>query len=266
MPQAISIDSFIDHQGDAKIELCGKLAIVRSILEAEKNSLLFIDERQAEATLNFTSIKNTWYNGFMQILTNGLHRKDINRFFEGVSFIAFNYDRCIEHFLFHALQNYYGVSKNEAADIMQGLKIIHPYGMVGHLPWQGNRGVTPFGTNTGGERLLSLAGQIKTFTERVDDQAKITEIHQVVREAEVIVFLGFAFHDQNMQLMKPDQIHKAKRIFATAKGISDDDRDVVTQQIINSFPIDTSRIPIRLRQDLTCNDIFREYRRTLSQS
>ena len=35
MPQAISIDSFIDHQGDDKIEVCGKLAIVRSILEAQ---------------------------------------------------------------------------------------------------------------------------------------------------------------------------------------------------------------------------------------
>ncbi len=45
MPQAASIDNFIDHQGDDKIELCGKLAIVRSILEAEKNSLLFFNER-----------------------------------------------------------------------------------------------------------------------------------------------------------------------------------------------------------------------------
>ena len=44
MPQAISIDSFIeDHQGDEKIELCGKLAIVQSILEAERKSFLFFD-------------------------------------------------------------------------------------------------------------------------------------------------------------------------------------------------------------------------------
>ena len=37
MPQAESIDNFIyQHQGDKKIELCGKLAIVRSILVAER--------------------------------------------------------------------------------------------------------------------------------------------------------------------------------------------------------------------------------------
>src|ERR1051325_2787720 len=44
MPQAISIDNFIDaHKGDAKIEICGKLAIVRSILRAEKQCALFRD-------------------------------------------------------------------------------------------------------------------------------------------------------------------------------------------------------------------------------
>ncbi len=41
MPQASSIDAFIDNQGDDKIELCGKLAIVRSILEEEQKSRLF---------------------------------------------------------------------------------------------------------------------------------------------------------------------------------------------------------------------------------
>src|SRR6266576_1369320 len=50
MPQAISIDNFIDsHQGNEEIELCGKLAIVRSILEAEKGSRLYFDSGQSNA-------------------------------------------------------------------------------------------------------------------------------------------------------------------------------------------------------------------------
>ena len=37
LPQAMSIDNFIDsHRGNEKIELCGKLAIVRSILRGGK--------------------------------------------------------------------------------------------------------------------------------------------------------------------------------------------------------------------------------------
>jgi len=42
MPLAPSIDNFIDaHNGDEFIERCGKLAIVRSILTAEKQSKLY---------------------------------------------------------------------------------------------------------------------------------------------------------------------------------------------------------------------------------
>lgn len=41
MPQAISIDNFIDtHRKDEKIELCGKLAIVQAILHTERRSQL----------------------------------------------------------------------------------------------------------------------------------------------------------------------------------------------------------------------------------
>jgi hypothetical protein len=44
MSQAISIDNFIDaHNGDEKIELCGKLATVRAILRAERSSSLYVD-------------------------------------------------------------------------------------------------------------------------------------------------------------------------------------------------------------------------------
>src|SRR5712692_6802353 len=41
-----SIDSFIDvHRDDANIQVCGKLAIAKSILEAESKSKLYIDRR-----------------------------------------------------------------------------------------------------------------------------------------------------------------------------------------------------------------------------
>ena len=43
MPQAASIDTFVDsHRGNAEIELCSKLGIAAAILEAERDSKLFI--------------------------------------------------------------------------------------------------------------------------------------------------------------------------------------------------------------------------------
>ena len=39
MPLSVSIDTYMDdHRTDPRIELCGRLAIVKSILEAEHNS------------------------------------------------------------------------------------------------------------------------------------------------------------------------------------------------------------------------------------
>ena len=41
-----SIDSFMDgHRHDENIQLCGKLAIVKSILEAERNCMMHIDDK-----------------------------------------------------------------------------------------------------------------------------------------------------------------------------------------------------------------------------
>ena len=263
MPQASSIDDFIDHQGDHKIELCGKLAIVRSILKAEKDSLLFLNGRERDPTLRFNDLAGTWYTSFMQILTDGRRKENINQLFEGISFITFNYDRCIEHFLFHALQNYYNIKPDEAAGIMQGFKIFHPYGMVGRMQWQGEGGSTAFGADVGGRNLLSLAEQIKTYTERATDDAAMTEIRREVLEAEIIVFLGFAFHPQNMRLIDPDIPGNAKKVFATARGISQGDRAIVTKQILDLFG---SNPQVDLRHDLSCFGLFDEFRRSLSLS
>lgn len=69
MPQAISIDNFIDtHSGDKQIELCGKLAIVRTILDAESRSRLFIDYLKSDRKLNFVNLQDTWFGSFFMRL------------------------------------------------------------------------------------------------------------------------------------------------------------------------------------------------------
>src|SRR6266853_1701782 len=79
---APSIDDFIDaHQEDETIAECGKLAIARSILEAERRSKLFYELRNIEDTVNFSSIKDTWYFGFFQLLNHRMTRGDLEGFF-----------------------------------------------------------------------------------------------------------------------------------------------------------------------------------------
>jgi len=136
--------------------------------------------------------------------------------------------------------------------------------MVGRMPWQDEREGRPFGANVGGERLLSLSRQIKTFTERVEDEDAIAEMHQMVQETENIVFLGFAFHPDNMELIRPGFPRNAKRVFATAKGISKNDCVIVERDILDHFKPENSNVIVDLRADLTCHGLFDEFRRSLT--
>ena len=259
MPQAISIDNFIDaHAGNEQIEICGKLAIVRSILEAEQRSTLFYHNLDGQTGVNFKGIQNTWFNGFFQLLTNNCRQDKLTTRLENNSFIIFNYDRCVEHFLFWSLQNYYGISDEEAAELLRALKIYHPYGQVGHLPWQGAQGSTPFGNNVGGGDLLARASQIKTFTEQIEDHTVINDTRNTLREADIIIFLGFAFHQLNMDLIFPDKLKGPRKIFATAKGISDSNSGVIRNELHTLSPAGG----IFLRNEITCEGLFTEFSRS----
>ncbi len=160
MPQAISIDNFIDtHKDDKNIELSGKLAIVRAILDAEQNSLMYVAPSNP---FKFSDLDKTWYSSFMKLLTENCPKEELSKRFQSISFIVFNYDRCIEHFLYSSLQNYYDITPEEAATFISSLEIHHPYGTVGNLPWQAGQSV-PFGETPSAQKLLELAGEIKTW-------------------------------------------------------------------------------------------------------
>jgi hypothetical protein len=139
MPQAISIDNFIDaHSTAPGVVVCGKLGIAQAILEAERNSRLSLPEEPGRRNkLDHGRIPGTWYLPFFQLLTENLRNEDVDTIFDNVSIITFNYDRCIEHYLYHAIQNYYAIVDVER--LMKRLKIYHPYGVVGSLPWQDPR-------------------------------------------------------------------------------------------------------------------------------
>ena len=267
MPQAISIDHFIDaHQGDQKLELCGKLAIVQSILQAERNSSLFFEIEEGSRTLDYRSLEETWFNRFMQLLTENCRVNQLEQRLSTIAFIVFNYDRCIEHFLYHSLQTYYGISPNEAASLVKRIAIYHPYGTVGALPWYQERHQIDFGTEPDPRRLLDLASQIKTFTEGTDpNSSDVTDIRNRVAKSQIVIFLGFAFHRQNLDLIKPRTKHLNRedvRYFATAKGISKSDCEIISTDLVKLAGV--RRNHVSLQNELTCYELFKEYWRSLS--
>lgn len=266
LPQAISIDNFIDaHRGNDKIALCGKLASVRSILNAERGSILYFEKSRVDANISFTSLKKTWYIRFFQLLTENCGKNDLEERFKSVALIIFNYDRCIEHFLYCALQNYYGISWDEAAELVKNISVYHPYGDVGTLPWANQNEAMEFGAEPTPQQLLGLSRRIKTFTEGTDPKAsEILEIREHMSKATRLVFLGFAFHKLNMQLIAPEHVDDARKAmvkcFATTFGISNSDKEVIDEQINGLY---RGKIIVSMT-NLSCGDFFTEYWRSLA--
>lgn len=268
MPQAISIDNFIDsHRGEEKISICGKLAIARCILQSESHSSLYVNREARDSRIDFVALQPTWFNSFFQLLTVGCQRDEIATRLSKIAVVCFNYDRCIEHYLHLALQNYYGIAAEDATAALSALNIYHPYGVAGHLPWQEPLSGVGFGSDPAATKLIQIAQQLRTFTEGIDPATSdIEDIRGTLRCARRLVFLGFAFHPLNLQLLFPSssdgqRVHACK-VFGTALGISDVDIEAIRSELVTTAAV--SREDVHLKEGLSCAGLFGHFQRSLS--
>jgi len=258
-----SIDSFLDkHRDDPQIQMCGKLAIVKSILEAERQSSLYVDATNASAHLDPSKVSGTWFDRFLKVLSEGVTRADLGSLFNGVSLINFNYDRCIEQYLAHAIQKLYAISFEQAGEVLRKLKILRPYGSIGPLPWQTPETAFAYGSpDIGPEGLVALAAEIRTYSERVHESQPLWEIQGEIAHAQTIIYLGCAYHPQNMQILTPAEklSNAAARIFGTAKDISEPGIQVVKNRIATIASVGGRGIAGCEIRDCTCSKLFQEY-------
>ncbi|WP_071870252.1 hypothetical protein [Atopomonas hussainii] len=267
MPLAISIDNFIDSErGNDELALCGKMAIVEAILEAERNSKIFFAEYKGSKNIDFPRLENTWYLPFFRTLTENLKAEELQERFKTITLIIFNYDRCIEHFLIRSLMSYYRLQEAAAAEILSSLKIIHPYGTVGSLPWQDNLSSTSmeYGGELNHQQHIQYAQRIRTFTEGAHSE-HMSPLRHSMKNTERLVFLGFAFHRLNMELLMGGTHERYKNpmrieCFATAFETSKNDQDSIKASIQHLY---AGEINISI-QNTTCAQLFRDNSRSLS--
>lgn len=237
-----SIDEYIEsHKDDEHISFCGKLAIVRSILEAEKSSSLYFDTSRSNFSEKLKALESTWYIRFFQVLTKGgCDKYEIKERLKTITLIIFNYDRCVEYFMFNALKVYYNIPDDEVTEMLNSLKIFHPYGSIGALPWYDRSDSMVFGGDPESKTYLSLSQKIKTFTEVIDTESHdIMEMHKHMAKADKLIFLGFSFNELNMKLIMPQKRDKSfPKCFATAYKISPFDMEIIIKNIKNLYNLD----------------------------
>jgi hypothetical protein len=114
-----------------------------------------------------------------------------------------------------------------------------------------------------------LAIGIKTYTEQIEGGEMIEQLQDEVDQAGCIVTLGFAYHDQNMRLLKPAHQMPLKPVYGTAFGLSDSDVNVTAGQIEGWFTGRGLTEPkhqkqIHLENKLKCADLFDFYAKSLT--
>jgi hypothetical protein len=261
---AVSLDDLLYSIQTPEATWMGKLAIVRAIHQAEAKSLCSFNSDRDDIRKNLHSLRNTWYHFFFQIVAEGRQSTDRFRLFEGVSFINFNYDRTLENYLTHAVQNHYSLSAAAAREVAATVKVIRPYGMVGKLPWMPlDACAAEFGCASAGTALEAFEN-VRTYTEQLEDSdAALLSIREELQAAGRIVFLGFAFHRQNLEILKAI-IPETADIVGTAMGFSLPDKLVLVDELCSCFGLPEASA-MRL-EPVTCANFMAQNARVLTST
>lgn len=238
LPYARSIDTYLDSQQDDEATVAlGKLAIASTILKAERSSHLYREPNRPAGSVHQGRLAESWYPPLARILTSGHRANDLSNLFTNVSFIVFNYDRCLELFLARMVREYFDASEEATAEALRSATIVHAYGQVGFLPWQRTGNDQPHPVPFGGgdaPNLDEIAVAIKTYSEVADSIVKST-ISRLTTEAETMIFMGFGFIAQNMQLLAPAGDSVVKQIIATAYQLSQQDQAALGDKLGKTF-------------------------------
>lgn len=145
-----------------------------------------------------------------------------------VSFVTFNYDRCVEHFLFVSLKNSFGRSDEETARVVKKFNVVHLHGRLGHLPWQEGKSAIEFGDNQIDVRKMNIVTkEIKVVHEdhELDGRdADFALAHVMLVNARRVYLMGFGFGARNIQRLKLETL--APHVFeGTAYGLTDKERE-----------------------------------------
>ena len=215
-----SIDSYLDfHQADTELVALGKFCIAYQILAAESGSKL---QKDGQGNYRLNGLAGTYLPKLFSAMNEGTTKANPERIFANVSFICFNYDRCIETYMFLAVQALIGCTPQDAFGISSNLKIWHPYGSVGSLwhqmPPLSERSIR-FGLSDE-QQPANAWRDLRTFTENVSDTGLQASIHAEIENAYRIVFLGFSYLEQNMRLLTPPNAIQATEIVGTSLGLS----------------------------------------------
>lgn len=211
---------------DAVAQAAGKLAIIHYILQAEARSPLGLEPRDP-GDLPLRGNEN-WLFQLGRMIVSGVPRNQAEKCFDNLSIISFNYDRSIQHYLPWVVSMAFGMTLNEARQLVGNkLKIVHPYGNVGRLPWEpGERPDVEWG-NEEPWNLQNLVKEIRTASEFVRNQQLAKQLIAEIAGGKRILFLGFGFEPQDTSLLFDYSLSHDPDVLVGVQGLSNASRAAI---------------------------------------
>lgn len=204
-----SIDAFLEHRPD--LMPIGKAAIAAVMIAFQHGWHL----------LRYTPV--SWLRYIYNNLNTSFDQFANNR----ISFITFNYDRTVEHFLFTVLRNTYNKTDEECCKILSQISIIHLHGSLGPLPWQDPSGV-PYEATHSRQSMEAAVRCLKIIHEDIRDgrDADFQLAKRLMDQAERILFLGFGYYTTNMERL--DLAHLRRDVaYGTSLGLREAERQAI---------------------------------------
>lgn len=232
---SVSVDDALYRlsENPEAIEL-GKICIFRAVLKAEGESSLSFSPDTGK--MRPDAGMDGWIEQFFSMATEDCRLSEVPDAFDKVTFVNFNYDRCIEHYLYWSLQRI-GISEGDAADTVRRLasSMIRPYGTLGSIIPRA-RDFLAFGADTRID-VASMLSRIRTYTESdaLHDPAKL---ESALNDAAMFIFLGFGFHRQNMNLLTVRTVPAGSsysKCLATVIKINPQNLRQLNQSIVQRF-------------------------------
>jgi hypothetical protein len=214
-----SIDLFLSR--NPQFEKVGKMAICLNILHAEKDSRFREQVEKTEA-------EHDWYFYLYDRLTReATGKEDYCRFAENcVTFVTFNYDRSLEHFLFTSLlHSFGGIDEQKAKEELNKSPVIHVYGKPAPLPWEQDdeQKVLQYAKHVDNLASIDLLGIIDNIyvVHGQRPNPNLETARRKIREAEHVFFLGFGYASENLEALGiPGVLSTGQRLYGTAMGVA----------------------------------------------
>ncbi len=256
-----SIDAILEQYGhDPAVLAAGKLAIVYYTLQGESKSTMAAEPRgPGELPLRGN---DNWLFQLGQLIVKGVPRARAEECFEKLSIVCFNYDRAIEHYLPWVVMRAFGMTYEEACELVANrLRIVHPYGVAGRLPWQGDEDYGATWGDTDPENIVALSKRIYTASQRAGSRQFQSYLRSEMSRGKRLGFLGFGFDPMNVAMLFDELEHDNPDMLISLVGVSETQQKAILRLIYRLTGIeDESRITL---ENMKAFELLRDYGRFL---